>query len=72
MISERRKKLQKERNKELEKEHEGEYVHVREKDRHEREKEVEKDRRERQKEVEKEFGSLLHFFILKSVINAVK
>ncbi|XP_040866995.1 WD40 repeat-containing protein HOS15 isoform X3 [Glycine max] len=54
MISERRKKLQKERKKEFEKEHEGERVRVREKDRREREKEVEKDRRERDKEVEKD------------------
>ncbi|KAG5028884.1 hypothetical protein JHK87_012398 [Glycine soja] len=54
MISERRKKLQKERKKEFEKEHEGERVRVREKDRREREKEVEKERREREKEVEKD------------------
>ncbi|RDX90712.1 WD40 repeat-containing protein HOS15, partial [Mucuna pruriens] len=54
MISERRKKLQKERKKEFEKEHEGERVRAREKERREREKEVEKDRREREKEVEKD------------------
>ncbi|TKY55661.1 F-box/WD repeat-containing protein TBL1XR1 [Spatholobus suberectus] len=54
MISERRKKLQKERKKEFEKEHEGERVRAREKERREREKEVEKDRCEREKEVEKE------------------
>ncbi|CAI8583130.1 unnamed protein product [Vicia faba] len=44
MISERRKKLLKERNKELEKEHEAERGRAREKERHQREKEVEKDR----------------------------
>ncbi|CAJ1942923.1 unnamed protein product [Sphenostylis stenocarpa] len=54
IISERRKKLQKERKKEIEKEHEGERVRAREKERREREKEVEKDRRERDKEVERE------------------
>ncbi|KAK7346939.1 hypothetical protein VNO80_21463 [Phaseolus coccineus] len=54
IISERRKKLQKERKKEIEKEHEGERVRAREKERREREKEVEKDRREREKEVERD------------------
>nr|KYP35788.1 F-box-like/WD repeat-containing protein TBL1XR1-B [Cajanus cajan] len=54
MISERRKKLLKERKKEFEKEHEGERVRAREKERREREKEVEKDRREREKEAEKD------------------
>ncbi|XP_047156828.1 WD40 repeat-containing protein HOS15-like isoform X2 [Vigna umbellata] len=54
IISERRKKLQKERKKEIEKEHEGERVRAREKERREREKEVERDRREREKEVERD------------------
>ncbi|XP_027344964.1 WD40 repeat-containing protein HOS15-like isoform X2 [Abrus precatorius] len=54
MISERRKKLHKERKKEFEKEHEGERGRIRERERREREKEVEKDRREREKEVEKD------------------
>ncbi|ESW27867.1 hypothetical protein PHAVU_003G239000 [Phaseolus vulgaris] len=54
IISERRKKLQKERKKEIEKEHEGERVRAREKERREREKEVERDKREREKEVERD------------------
>ncbi|XP_061339985.1 WD40 repeat-containing protein HOS15-like isoform X2 [Gastrolobium bilobum] len=62
MVSERRKKLHKERNKEFEKEHVGERKRAREKERHEREKEVEKDREkiENDKEREHQRGNQTH------------
>ncbi|XP_004509095.1 WD40 repeat-containing protein HOS15-like isoform X2 [Cicer arietinum] len=44
LISDRRRKLQKERNKEVEKEHEAERGRARERERHQKEKEVERDR----------------------------